>query len=122
MPDISRQHLLAPSREGGEIEAVHQPGHHLALRRSADGVEIFSLPRVDARVAQGKHGAAPEIQHQAVLLIGGRDPQRCQSGGPGPVLAQRHHLGPSGQGVTQLGCSVECETSVEQVGHHALCN
>src|SRR5690606_41271952 len=29
VPDISRQHLLAPSREGGEIEAVHQPGHHL---------------------------------------------------------------------------------------------
>ena len=89
-----------------------------------DVVEAVGVSGLDARVAEGEHRAAPEVEHALAVLVLGADAQGDEAGGravgAGAVLAQADDLGARAQGVADEDRAQEDEAAVEEVAAHAL--
>ena len=106
-----------------------QPADRGAERRrrlglGADRVDLVGVPGLALGVAQRQHRAAVEVEHRALVLVDGADPQRRQPGrrppGLGPVLAQGDDLGRGPQRVADPRRPAQRQAAVEEVADHPL--
>ena len=91
----------------------------LEVRRAPDLV-----PGLAGRVvAQRQHRAAREVEHRALRLVDGADPQQREPGRPAAlldaVLAPRDHLGRRVQRVAEPHRAPQQQPAVEEVRHDA---
>ena len=79
-----------------------------------------SSPSSPVRLAaQRQHRAAREVQHRAVLLVDGADPQHGEAGRARAVLAPRDDLGRRPQRVAEPHRPAQQQPAVEEVRDHA---